>query len=242
MISAVSAATLGFLLGLRHATDADHVVAVTAIVSRERSFARAARIGALWGIGHSLTVIVLGGALVVFRIAIPPRVGLGLEFAVALVLILLGFSNLRTPAAVSVETATDVDTATAAAGTDAAVASARATTAESARTGWRPLAVGVIHGLAGSAAVAILVLAAIPQTAWALAYLVVFGLGTIVGMTVITWLIAAPAVLAAGRVVRFQRGIRLAAGALSLLFGLVLAREIVVEGGLFSEQPTWSPR
>jgi high-affinity nickel-transport protein len=220
MLSALSAATLGFLLGLRHATDADHVVAVTAIVSRERSFTRAARIGALWGIGHSLTVIVLGGALVAFRVAIPPRLGLGLEFVVALVLILLGFSNLRTPAS----------------------ADEGASAAESARTGWRPLVVGVIHGLAGSAAVAILVLAAIPETAWALAYLVVFGLGTIVGMTVVTWLIAAPAVLAAGRVVRFQRGIRLAAGTLSLLFGLVLAREIVVEGGLFSEHPTWAPR
>lgn len=71
MFSTLSAAVLGFLLGLRHATDADHVVAVTAIVARERRFSRAARIGALWGIGHSLTVVVIGGAIVVFRIAIP---------------------------------------------------------------------------------------------------------------------------------------------------------------------------
>ena len=234
MLSAVSAATLGFLLGLRHATDADHVIAVTAIVSRERSFTRAARIGALWGLGHSLTVIVLGGALVAFRVAIPPRVGLGLEFVVALVLILLGFSNLRTPAP-----AANTDGPAGSSGTDTGTP---ATAAESARAGWRPLVVGVIHGLAGSAAVAILVLAAIPETVWALAYLVVFGLGTIVGMTVITWLIAAPAVLAAGRVVKFQRGIRLAAGTLSLLFGLVLAREIVVDGGLFSANPAWAPR
>jgi len=224
MLNAFSAATLGFLLGLRHATDADHVVAVTAIVSRERGFARAARIGALWGIGHSLTVIVIGGALVAFRVAIPPRLGLGLEFLVAIVLILLGFSNLRAPAP------------------DAAVATGAASFAPDARTGWRSLAVGVIHGLAGSAAVAILVLAAIPETLWALAYLVVFGLGTIVGMTAVTWLIAAPAVLAADRVVRFRHGIRLAAGTLSLLFGLVLARAIIVDGGLFRDAPSWTPR
>ena len=222
MLSALSAAALGFLLGLRHATDADHVVAVTAIVARERSFARAARVGVLWGIGHSLTVLVIGGLIVAFRIAIPPRVGLGLELAVALVLILLGFSNLRP---VSAEKAAAHDAQTL----------ARA-------DGWRPFVVGVIHGLAGSAAVALLVLTVIPETAWALAYLVVFGLGTIAGMTIVTWLIAAPAVYAARRVVKFQRGIRFAAGTLSLLFGLFLAREIIVEGGLFSQAPSWMPK
>lgn len=223
MLSALSAAALGFLLGLRHATDADHVVAVTAIVSREKSFRRAARIGALWGIGHSLTVLVIGGAIVLFRIAIPPRVGLGLEFAVAVVLIVLGFSNLRP---ITAERAADEQ------------ALARA-------DGWRPLVVGVIHGLAGSAAVGLLVLAVIPETAWALAYLLVFGLGTIAGMTVVTWLVAAPTVYASRstqHVVRFQHGIRFTAGALSLIFGLILAREIVVEGGLFREAPTWTPK
>ncbi len=98
-ISALSAAALGFLLGLKHATDADHVVAITTIVARERSFRRAAWIGGLWGIGHSLTVLMVGGALVVFRFAMPPRLGLSLEFGVAIMLILLGFNNLRPGAA-----------------------------------------------------------------------------------------------------------------------------------------------
>ena len=227
MLNALSAAVLGFLLGLRHATDADHVVAVTAIVTRERSFVRAARIGALWGIGHSLTVMVIGGAIVVFRIAIPARLGLGLEFAVAVVLIVLGFANLRRQTAD---------------GNDATDSAPWVVGRPSAAGGWRPLGVGVVHGLAGSAAVALLVLAAIPETVWALAYLGVFGLGTIVGMTVVTWLIAAPAVYAANRVGRFQRGIRLAAGTLSLLFGLFLARAIIVDGGLFRDTASWTPR
>src|SRR5258708_7306145 len=127
MLSALSAAALGFLLGLRHATDADHVVAVTAIVSREQTFARAARIGALWGIGHSLTVFIIGGGIVAFRIAVPPRVGLGVEFTVAIVLILLGFSTLR-PASATGGTAKESQRI------------ARA-------GGWRPFAVGVVHGL-----------------------------------------------------------------------------------------------
>lgn len=222
MLSAFSAAALGFLLGLRHATDPDHVVAVTAIVARERGFARAARIGALWGIGHSLTVLVMGGLIIVFRITIPPRLGLGLEFAVALVLILLGFSALRPMTAVQ--------------------AAARESRRVARVDGLRPVGVGVIHGLAGSAAVALLILAVIPETAWALAYLVVFGLGTIAGMTIVTWLIAAPTVYAARHVVTFQRGIRLAAGTLSVLFGLFLAREIVVDGGLFRASPNWTPK
>ena len=222
MLNALSAGALGFLLGLRHATDADHVVAVSAIVARERTFSRAARVGALWGIGHSVTVLVLGGSIIAFRIVIPARVGLGLEFAVALVLIVLGFANLRP---VGVER-------------DAAVAMPPHTWLER----WRPLTVGVIHGLAGSAAVALLVLAVIPEIAWALAYLVIFGLGTIVGMTVVTWLVAVPAVYGARHVLGFQRWIRLAAGTLSLMFGIALARTIVIDGGLFGATPGWSPR
>jgi hypothetical protein len=219
-ISALSAAALGFLLGLKHATDADHVVAITTIVSRERSFRRAAWIGGLWGIGHSLTVLLVGGALVVFRIAMPPRVGLALEFGVALMLIMLGFSNLR-PGTAPAPHSHDVPAPF---------------------NGIRPLVIGVVHGLAGSAAAALLVLAAIPDTLYALAYLFIFGVGTIAGMTVITALLAAPSVYAADRVVRFQRGIRLAAGALSLIFGIVVAREIIVDGGLFSATTAWTPK
>jgi high-affinity nickel permease len=218
MISALSAAFLGFLLGLRHATDADHVVAVTAIVARERTLRRAAWIGALWGIGHTLTVFTVGGAIIAFRLVIPPRLGLMLEFGVAIMLIVLGFSNLR----------------------GGAPAAAHGHTHEFDHR--RPLVIGTVHGLAGSAAVAILVLTAIPQTLWALAYLLVFGVGTIAGMMLVTVILAAPAMYASERVARLHGGIRLAAGALSLAFGLLLAREIIVHGGLLTAAPQWAPK
>lgn len=218
--SAISAAVLGFLLGLRHATDADHVVAVTTIVARERTLGRAARVGALWGVGHSITLFVVGGAIVLFRLVIPPRIGLGLEFGVALMLILLGFNNLRGNGAAHSHEGEGAPTG----------------------TGLRPLVIGVVHGLAGSAAIALLVLATIRETGWALAYLAVFGVGTIAGMMLVTTLLAAPALYATKRVVRFQRGIRLAAGSLSLIFGALLAREIIVSNGLFSAVPNWTPR
>jgi high-affinity nickel-transport protein len=165
-------------------------------------------------------VLLVGGALVVLRVEMPPRVGLALEFGVALMLIMLGFSNLR-PTGAAVPHSHDVP--------------ARF-------NGIRPLAIGVVHGLAGSAAAALLVLATIPDTMYALAYLFIFGVGTIAGMTLITAMLAVPSVYAAGRVVRFQRSIRHAAGALSLLFGIIVAREIIVGGGLFSPSPTWTPR
>lgn len=209
---ALTAIALGALLGLRHATDADHVVAVTAIVARERRLSRAAWVGALWGIGHTLTLLVVGGAIVAFRLVIPARVGLGLEFGVALMLILLGYANLR-------------------AGQEA----------PRERPAIRPLLVGLVHGLAGSAAVALLVLATIRGTVEAFAYLLVFGLGTVVGMVAVTVLLAAPAMYIGARVTRLQSGIRLAAGALSIAFGLLLARGLIVDGGLFSAVPTWDP-
>lgn len=208
----LTAILLGALLGLRHATDADHVVAVTAIVARERSLGRAASIGALWGVGHTLTLLLVGGAIVAFRLVIPPRVGLGLEFGVAIMLIGLGYANLRAPSA----PARDYSAA-------------------------RPILIGTVHGLAGSAAVALLVLATIRDTLPALAYLLVFGIGTIIGMVAVTVLLAAPAMYAGSRVARLQGGIRMAAGALSIAFGVLLAHGLIVDGGLFSAVPTWDP-
>lgn len=208
----LTAILLGALLGLRHATDADHVVAVTAIVARERSLGRAAAVGALWGVGHTLTLLLVGGAIVAFRLVIPPRIGLGLEFGVALMLIGLGYANLRARPEEPRE-----------------------------RAAVRPLLVGTVHGLAGSAAVALLVLATIRGTLPALAYLLVFGVGTILGMVLTTVILAAPALYAGSRVTRLQSGIRIAAGALSIGFGLLLAHELIVDGGLFSATPTWDP-
>src|SRR5262252_1972576 len=85
---------LGFFLGMRHATDPDHVIAVTTIVSRQRSVVGAAWTGVLWGIGHTLTILAVGGAIILFGLVIPPHVGLGMEFSVAVMLLLLGILTL----------------------------------------------------------------------------------------------------------------------------------------------------
>ncbi len=202
---------LGVLLGLRHATDADHVVAVTTIVARERSLARAAWVGAVWGVGHTLTLVLLGGAIIAFRLVIPPRIGLGLEFGVAIMLIGLGYSNIRRRGEAEVPKLT------------------------------RPLLIGVVHGLAGSAAVALLVLATIREPWAAAAYLLMFGFGTVLGMMIVTAMLAVPALYAGNRMRKMRVSIQVAAGALSIVFGVLLARELIVDGGLFSAVPTWEP-
>jgi high-affinity nickel-transport protein len=212
----VSVAVLGFLLGMRHATDPDHVVAITTIVSQQKSLARAARTGALWGVGHTATIFLVGGAIIVLKVqlsSIPARVGLTLEFAVAVMLIVLGLLTL--------------------AGGERRVADSTA----------RPLTVGFIHGLAGSAAVATLPqVALIPNPIWALAYLGVFGMGTIVGMLLITASIAAPSLLATHRFTGLNRTLRIASGVASVAFGLFLAHRIGFVDGLFTSAPSWTPQ
>src|SRR5271163_2220388 len=94
MVGGLAILALGFFLGMRHATDPDHVIAVSTIVSRERSIAKAGLVGALWGLGHTLTIALVGSAIIVFGLVIPPRVGLTMEFSVGLMLILLGILNL----------------------------------------------------------------------------------------------------------------------------------------------------
>src|SRR6202171_2593919 len=93
-VNVVSFLFLGFFLGMRHATDADHVVAIATIVSRERSMAGSALIGAAWGVGHTITVMAVGGAIIVFGVVIPPQLGLSMEFAVGIMLVLLGVLTL----------------------------------------------------------------------------------------------------------------------------------------------------
>ena len=253
MTNAFTILALGFFLGMRHATDADHVIAVATIVSRERSSRAAAVIGAAWGLGHTLTILVVGGAIILLGWVIPPRVGISMEMVVGFMLCVLGLANLRGITGWLRET---VD-ATRNGSThnihshahrhgDYVHTHAHAHEPEShphdpTRTpvNWldrhfgrlrayafvRPLVVGVVHGLAGSAAVALLVLATIQSARWAVLYLLVFGLGTIGGMMLITLAIGLPFTATGDRFARVHRGLRFAAGAVSLVFGLFFAYE-----------------
>ena len=220
MFTLLPIAALGFFLGMRHATDPDHVIAVGTIVSRERRIGAAALIGVLWGVGHTCTILLAGGAIVTFGLIVPPRVGLAMELSVAFMLIVLGALSIaglqRPPAAPPLGS---LDRRFGRLGLYQAA---------------RPFLVGVVHGLAGSAAVALLVVATIHDALLALAYLLVFGLGTIAGMMVITAAIALPFAYTARRLLGVNRSLALAAGLLSVGFGLFLVYQIGFVEGLFT--------
>jgi high-affinity nickel-transport protein len=170
----------------------------------------------LWGIGHTTTILLVGGAIVALKLqlsSIPPRVGLSLELAVAVMLIVLGFLTL--------------------AGDDRRVTDSTA----------RPMTIGFVHGLAGSAAVATLPqVALIPDPLWAVGYLAVFGIGTIAGMMLVTASIAAPSLVAVRRFAGMNRTLRIASGMASIGFGMLLVHRIGFVDGLFTSAPQWIAR
>jgi ABC-type nickel/cobalt efflux system permease component RcnA len=243
---------LGLFLGMRHSTDPDHVVAVSTIVSRERSVRHAALIGVLWGVGHTLTISVVGSAIILFGMVIPPRIGLSMEFTVAVMLILLGVLNLTgvlrwltrkfTPAGQAARRSTLI-------GNSVDVAKERRRNRASQMIGRygiyqliRPLVIGLVHGLAGSAAVALLVLSTIRSPLWAIAYLVVFGVGTIAGMMLMTTIIAMPIVYSGNRFARIGNYLGVLSGVASTAFGIFLVYQIGLVDGLFRAQTHWTPR
>jgi len=268
MIGLLSIIAIGFFLGMRHATDPDHVIAVSTIVTQQRHAKRAAWIGMFWGLGHTVTIFVVGSAIILFNLVIPVRLGLAMELSVGCMLILLGGWNLVS--FVHSMPATQISENRTAPLVHSHVHShgdyihshphghspenhphsseqnpmARLDRTLGGRHFYqvlRPLIIGIVHGLAGSAAVALLILTSIRDPTWAVAYLLVFGVGTIAGMMLITMSMASALNFVGGCVQVFGRRLALLSGVVSVAFGLVLAYQICVVHGLFSSNPNWTP-
>lgn len=228
-----AALTLGFSLGLRHALDPDHLVAVTTIVSEHKSLARSSLVGTFWGLGHTASLLIIGLVVILLRSSIPDRVALWLEMGVAVMLIALGANVLWR---VARERGFKIHTHTHAHDDQPEHEHVHVHSQSDHdhrhrlfRLGRRPFVVGMVHGVAGSAALTLGVLATIPSITLGFVYIAVFGLGSVGGMLLMSAVIGAPFAVTARRFSKINGGIRLAAGLLSVVFGLMLAWDLLSE-------------
>jgi ABC-type nickel/cobalt efflux system permease component RcnA len=246
---------LGLVFGLKHATEVDHVVAVSAIVSEHRSVLRSALVGGLWGAGHTASLVIVGVLVLVFRVVIPLPVANWLEFGVALMIIGLGVLAIarvlrrrndvhlhrhshdgRSHVHIHFHERSTHHESDALVFTQASEASNSSHPSHShaiSRVGFKPLLVGAMHGLAGSAALTLLVLTQIQSVWLGLLYLALFGFGSTFGMLLMSGLIGLPFALSGRRLTSINYGLQSATGMLSIAFGLWYAYDTVITNGLW---------
>lgn len=235
----ISVLLIGFVGGLRHATDADHVAAVSAIVSEKKNLWTAAVVGGFWGVGHTISLFAAGLLAVLLKFQISESVEAKLEAAVGVMLVLLGLNALRKVFAAKeihahphehngrththfhvhtneTKTAEDVQ---------GAEKTENAEKEESHHFSPRSLVIGMIHGLAGSAGLTLLVVPTISSPAVALLFILIFGIGSIAGMMLMSFLLGLPFHYTAGRFEFFNKAVRLCAALFSFGIGMLLIYE-----------------
>src|SRR5215510_6608516 len=221
--------SIGLVFGLKHATEVDHVVAITTIVSRHKNVFRSALVGALWGAGHTASLLIVGVIVLSLRIAIPEKVSGWLEFGVALMIIGLGISALwralRTGTQFHVhEHSHDglqhkhIHFHENEKKHEPSSLSRHSHTLS--RVGVKPLLIGTMHGLAGSGALTLLVLTQISSSLIGFLYLAIFGIGSIAGMVLMSGLLGLPFALTSRKLTQLHRQLQTVAAALSICFGV----------------------
>ena len=217
LLELLTSSSLGSLLGMRHALEPDHLAAVSTLVTHERNIRKAALLGVCWGLGHTLSLVAVGAALVLLRAEMPAYAADLFEFFVALMLVGLGLRAIylasRQGAAGPAHVHRHGGVVHQHAGALAHVHVGRWTLAR------RPLLVGAVHGLAGSGALTALVLATLPSTSARLAYMLLFGLGSTAGMAALSGLLGWP-MARIGRHALFARALSLLVGCLSAGLGV----------------------
>jgi hypothetical protein len=215
-VSLDSLLALGFLLGLRHAMEADHLAAISTIVTERRSLLSSSLVGAFWGLGHTLALLIAGVVVLLLRYQLTDRMAHVLELCVGFMLVLLGADVLRTLVRYGASHPHEHTTGPSRSQSHVWLAA-------------RPLLVGMVHGLAGSAPLLLLTLTVISSPLAGFSYIAVFGVGSMMGMTIMSLLVSVPARLT----VQFART-NLAVRGLSGLFSVGLGLFIVYENGVLN--------
>ena len=232
MSAALSILVVGLLLGMKHATEADHLAAVATLATRQGSLAQTLRQGVAWGVGHTLTLMLFGGAVLLLGQVISPGLGQALETAVGVMLVLLGADVLRRLVRDRIHFHVHRHGARSA-HVHAHSHRGEGPHAESAhrhahpkRWPLRALAVGMMHGLAGSAALVVLTLQSIPSVGLGVGYIALFGLGSIAGMALLSVVIAVPLRLSSGYLTRVHHAMTGLVGVFSCALGIAMVVEI----------------
>ena len=236
----LAALVLGILLGSKHSLDPDHVVAVSTIVSEYKNPLRSFWVGISWGLGHTTTLLIIGIVIIALRLTIPERMALLFEFAVGVMLVGLGIQVIYSFRKKKVHQHAHGHEEEAHHHFHSHSKSPEHVPEHHNTHGIgkpflrrKSYVIGLVHGLAGSAALALLVLASIESPIAGLAYILLFGLGSVLSMGIMTVIIGLPFVMSAGRLPNLNRTIQFAVGSLSILFGGFLMYQIGFVDGLF---------
>ena len=234
-MTTVSILLFGLLLGMKHATEADHLAAVATLATRQGSLNQTLRQGVAWGVGHTLTLLLFGGAVLGLGHAISPELEQWLETAVGVMLVVLGADVLRRLVRDRIHfhahrhAAGDAHFHAHSHRGEGAHATSSHRHAHAGRWPIRALAIGVMHGLAGSAALVVLALQSMPSVALGLGYIALFGIGSIAGMALLSVVIAVPLKLSSAYLTRTHRTMTALVG----VFGCALGIAMIVQIGAF---------
>lgn len=213
---------LGFFLGIKHSFEADHVIAVSTIASEQKNPFKASLVGIFWGIGHTTTLFISGIIVLLLKISIPEKISMSLEGLVGIMLIILGtrvliktksFHSHKHEHEEKVHDHLHVDEK------------------KTEHKHHVPFFVGFVHGIAGSGAMMLLVLSTIPTVLEGLYYILIFGLGSILGMSIMSFVIGIPFLYSKNKLPKLENSLRFGAGILSVLFGLFVIYQVGL--GLF---------
>lgn len=216
---------IGFVLGLQHAIEADHLAAVSTIVSEKKNLLTASLVGGLWGVGHTISLFVVGVLVILLKLQISEAVEARLEAAVGVMLVLLGLNALRKLFASKVHAHVHSH------GEREHVhfhSHRNEPTESHHRFSSRSIVIGMVHGLAGSAALMLLIIPTISSPVVGLLYIIIFGIGSIGGMMAMSFLIGLPIHFTANKFEFLNKGIRLCAGLFSLGLGAFIFYEKMI--------------
>jgi len=224
---------MGFLLGMRHAMESDHVAAVASLVTKSPSMRESLRLGSMWGLGHTVTLFIFGSAVMLLDHMIPERMAMMLEFAVGIMLVMLGIDVVRrfmrekvhfhshrhADGTLHFHAHAHSDEGTHTASAHSSVSHEHMHTEH---FPLRPLLVGIMHGMAGSAAMIVLTLQTVHSFGMGLIYITLFGLGSIGGMAALSVVIMLPLRHSANRYARLHQYLQLGIGAATITLGVTM--------------------